>query len=97
MKLNELSPAKGSTKVRKRVGRGVASGTGKTAGRGTKGYNSRSGGGVRGAQSGHGALRRPPRQGLTGRVDRIPISWVGEPAARRLVGAQDGLGDHAGF
>jgi large subunit ribosomal protein L15 len=47
MKLNELSPASGSRKLKKRLGRGVGSGTGKTAGRGTKGHNSRSGGGVR--------------------------------------------------
>ncbi len=47
MKLHELTPAPGSRKARKRVGRGVGSGSGKTAGRGTKGQNSRSGGGVR--------------------------------------------------
>ena len=46
MKLNELSPPAGSRRPRKRLGRGVGSGTGKTAGRGTKGQNSRSGGGV---------------------------------------------------
>ncbi|MGD8959278.1 MAG: 50S ribosomal protein L15, partial [Desulfobacteraceae bacterium] len=47
MKLSELSPAEGSRKARKRLGRGVGSGSGKTAGRGTKGQKSRSGGGVR--------------------------------------------------
>jgi large subunit ribosomal protein L15 len=46
MKLHELRPAKGSVKKRKRVGRGIAAGQGKTAGRGTKGQNARSGGGV---------------------------------------------------
>ena len=45
MKLHDLQPSKGSTKKRKRVGRGIAAGQGKTAGRGTKGQNSRSGGG----------------------------------------------------
>lgn len=45
--LHSLAPAKGATKSRKRVGRGPASGTGKTAGRGHNGQNSRSGGGVR--------------------------------------------------
>ena len=45
--LHSLAPAKGATKARKRVGRGPASGTGKTSGRGQKGQNSRSGGGVR--------------------------------------------------
>ncbi len=47
MKLHELRPAEGAKKSRKRVGRGIAAGQGKTAGRGTKGQNARSGGGVR--------------------------------------------------
>ncbi|MGB9300759.1 MAG: 50S ribosomal protein L15 [Anaerolineae bacterium] len=46
MKLHDLRPAKGSKKDKKRVGRGDSSGHGKTAGRGTKGQRSRSGGGV---------------------------------------------------
>ena len=46
MKLNDLRPDRGSKKERKRVGRGTGSGRGKTAGRGTKGQNARSGGGV---------------------------------------------------
>lgn len=45
MELKDLTPAEGSTKARKRVGRGPASGTGKTAGRGMNGQKSRSGGG----------------------------------------------------
>ena len=45
MELKDLTPAKGSTKNRKRVGRGPASGTGKTSGRGYNGQKSRSGGG----------------------------------------------------
>jgi len=67
MKLNELSPAKGSRKSRKRLGRGVGSGKGKTAGRGTKGHNSRSGGGVRpGFEGGQMPLhRRLPKRGFT--------------------------------
>jgi len=47
MKLHDLRPAKGAKKKRKRVGRGIAAGQGKTAGRGTKGQNARTGGGVR--------------------------------------------------
>jgi len=47
MKLHELRPPKGAKKKRKRVGRGIAAGQGKTAGRGTKGQKARSGGGVR--------------------------------------------------
>lgn len=47
MKLHELRPPEGANKQRKRVGRGTASGHGKSAGRGTKGQNARTGGGVR--------------------------------------------------
>ncbi len=66
MKLNELSPAKGSRKDPKRLGRGVGSGSGKTAGRGNKGFNSRSGGGVRpGYEGGQMPLhRRLPKRGF---------------------------------
>ncbi|HDL07248.1 MAG TPA: 50S ribosomal protein L15, partial [Desulfobacteraceae bacterium] len=66
MKLNELSPSKGSRKPKKRLGRGVASGHGKTAGRGTKGQNSRSGGGVRpGFEGGQMPIqRRLPKLGF---------------------------------
>ena len=67
MRLNELSPAKGSRKSPKRLGRGVGSGWGKTAARGTKGHNSRSGGGVRpGFEGGQMPLhRRLPKRGFT--------------------------------
>lgn len=66
MKLHELAPAKGSRKARKRVGRGVASGQGKTAGRGTKGHKARSGGGVRpGFEGGQMPIhRRLPKRGF---------------------------------
>lgn len=47
MNLNELQPAEGSKFAPKRVGRGIGSGTGKTSGKGHKGQNARSGGGVR--------------------------------------------------
>ena len=67
MKLHELSPAKGSHRARKRLGRGVATGQGKTAGRGTKGQGSRSGGGVRpGYEGGQMPIhRRLPKRGFT--------------------------------
>ena len=67
MKLHELSPASKSRKVKKRLGRGVGSGRGKTAGRGSKGYNSRSGGGVRpGYEGGQMPIqRRLPKRGFT--------------------------------
>ena len=66
MKLDELSPPQGSHKAPRRLGRGVGSGRGKTAGRGTKGYNSRSGGGVRpGYEGGQMPLhRRLPKRGF---------------------------------
>ncbi|MEK3733335.1 MULTISPECIES: 50S ribosomal protein L15 [Paenibacillus] len=66
MKLHELSPAAGSRKERKRVGRGTSSGTGKTSGRGHKGQNARSGGGVRpGFEGGQNPLyRRLPKRGF---------------------------------
>lgn len=66
MKLNELSPADGSRSARKRLGRGVASGSGKTAGRGQKGHKSRSGGGVRpGFEGGQMPIhRRLPKGGF---------------------------------
>ncbi len=67
MRLDELSPAAGSRKTRKRLGRGVGSGSGKTAGRGTKGHKSRSGGGVRpGFEGGQMPLhRRLPKRGFS--------------------------------
>jgi len=67
MELHELSPAEGSRKNRKRKGRGVGSGLGKTAGRGTKGHKSRSGGGVRpGFEGGQMPIhRRLPKRGFT--------------------------------
>ena len=66
MKLHELTPAEGSTKVRTRRGRGLGSGLGKTAGRGQKGQNSRSGGGTRpGFEGGQMPLyRRLPKRGF---------------------------------
>ncbi len=66
MKLHELKPAEGSTRARRRVGRGIGSGMGKTSTRGMKGQNSRSGGGVRpGFEGGQMPLyRRLPKRGF---------------------------------
>ena len=66
MKLNELSPAPGSKTVGKRKGRGAGTGNGKTAGRGHKGQNARSGGGVRpGFEGGQMPIyRRLPKRGF---------------------------------
>ena len=67
MKLHELKPNPGSTRKRKRLGRGTATGQGKTAGRGMNGQGSRSGGGTRpGFEGGNMPLyRRLPKRGFT--------------------------------
>jgi large subunit ribosomal protein L15 len=65
MKLNELSDRDGATKARKRVGRGIGSGSGKTGGRGVKGQKSRSGVAVNGFEGGQMPLyRRLPKRGF---------------------------------
>ena len=70
MKLHELKPAKGAVKAKKRLGRGTATGQGKTAGKGHKGQNARSGGGVRiGFEGGQTPLyRRLPKRGFNNSV-----------------------------
>ena len=79
MKLHDLQPAPGSKKRRMRKGRGIAAGKGKTAGRGTKGQNSRSGGGVRPYFEG-GQLplvrRLPHKRGFRNRsrVEYVPVN-----------------------
>lgn len=67
MKLHDLAPAPGSKKVRTRVGRGLGSGLGKTAGKGHKGQNARAGGGTRpGFEGGQMPIyRRLPKRGFT--------------------------------
>ncbi len=67
MRLHELSSPKGARKAPKRVGRGIGSGAGKTAGRGHKGQKARSGGGVRpGFEGGQMPLQRAlPKRGFT--------------------------------
>ena len=65
MKLNELSDLQGARKARKRVGRGIGSGKGKTAGRGVKGQKSRSGVAIKGFEGGQMPLhRRLPKRGF---------------------------------
>ncbi len=85
MKLHELSPAAGSTKKRKRVGRGVGSGMGSTSTRGNKGHNSRSGGGVRpGFEGGQMPLhRRLPKRGFKS-ISKKVISVVNINALDRF-------------
>ena len=79
MELKDLAPAAGSTKKRKRVGRGPASGNGKTAGRGMNGQKSRSGGGKGvGFEGGQTPLARrlPKLPGFRNfnRVEYIPVN-----------------------
>ncbi len=65
MKLNEIKDNEGSTKNRKRVGRGIGSGTGKTGGRGVKGQSSRSGVAINGFEGGQMPIyRRLPKRGF---------------------------------
>jgi len=72
MRLNSLSPAPGAKTDAKRVGRGIGSGNGKTAGRGHKGQKARSGGSIRpGFEGGQMPLqKRLPKYGFTSRIAR---------------------------
>lgn len=89
MRLNTLSPAEGSKKAGKRLGRGIGSGLGKTGGRGHKGQKSRSGGGVRrGFEGGQMPLyRRLPKFGFTSRkaaiTAEVRLSDLDESRRRR--------------
>ena len=73
MKLNQLSPAEGSAKAAWRKGRGTGSGNGKTAGKGHKGQNARSGGGVRpGFEGGQLPLyRKLPKRGFNNKFAKV--------------------------
>lgn len=85
MKLHELKPAEGSRHERKRLGRGIGSGQGKTAGKGHKGQNARSGGGVRlGFEGGQTPLyRRLPKRGFTN-IGRKEFAIVNLDALNRF-------------
>lgn len=96
MRLHELRPAQGAKKSPKRIGRGAGSGWGKTAGKGQKGQNSRSGGGVRpGFEGGQMPLyRRLPKRGFTNifakeytciNVDRLNIFEDGTEVTPELL------------
>src|SRR5215204_4658627 len=98
MKLHDLRPAEGSRKERTRVGRGIAAGKGKTAGRGTKGQKARSGGGIPAwFEGGQTPLHmRIPK--LRGFKNRFKIEYevvnIGAIAAAAERGALEG-GEHA--
>ncbi len=85
MNLHELKPAEGSRHERKRKGRGIGSGNGKTAGKGHKGQNARSGGGVRmGFEGGQTPLyRRLPKRGFTN-INRKEYAIVNLDALNRF-------------
>jgi large subunit ribosomal protein L15 len=86
MELHDLKPAKGAFKQRKRVGRGHGSGSVKTAGRGTKGQNSRAGGGVRiGFEGGQNPIyrRMPYKRGFTN-IFRVEYETVNVGELARL-------------
>ncbi|AMO70248.1 MAG: 50S ribosomal protein L15 [Zhongshania sp.] len=91
MRLNTLSPAPGRVKDSKRVGRGIGSGLGKTAGRGHKGLKSRSGGSVRpGFEGGQMPLqKRLPKYGFTSRLSRV----TAQIRTAELAAAGDGVID----
>ncbi len=88
MKLHDLRPDKGATRPRKRVGRGISAGQGKTAGRGTKGQGARSGGG-KGAYFEGGQLplvrRLPFKRGFTN-IFRVEYQEVNLEALARVFG-----------
>ncbi len=91
MRLEDLKPAPGSTKKRKRIGRGPGSGHGKTSGKGHKGLNARSGGGARpGFEGGQMPLyRRLPKRGFLpyGGKTEFAIVNVGDLSARFAAGS----------
>ena len=91
MKLHDLRPDKGATKPRKRVGRGISAGQGKTAGRGTKGQGARSGGG-KGAYFEGGQLplvrRLPFKRGFTN-IFRVEYQEVNVDDLARLFSEGD--------
>src|SRR5260370_15397600 len=100
MRLEDLRPAPGSTKNRKRLGRGRASGQGKTSGKGHKGQKARSGGGARpGFEGGQMPLyRRLPKRGFLpyGGKTEFAIVNVGDPSDRFAAGRGVGPGAAGG-
>src|SRR5687768_8160094 len=77
MRLNELSDRPGATKAKKRLGRGIGSGLGKTSGRGVKGQKARTGVAIKGFEGGQMPLfRRLPKRGFTsiGRTKYVPVN-----------------------
>lgn len=86
MKLHELAPNPGARKERKRLGRGIGSGLGKTSGKGHKGQNSRAGGGTRpGFEGGQMPLmRRLPKRGFSNAPFKVTYEVVNLEALERF-------------
>ncbi|HEU5049613.1 MAG TPA: 50S ribosomal protein L15 [Gemmatimonadales bacterium] len=89
MTLSTLRPARGSTQARKRVGRGVGSGLGKTSGKGHKGHKARTGGGTNpGFEGGQMPIyRRLPKRGFTNPF-RVESQAVNIAQLKRLTGTE---------
>jgi large subunit ribosomal protein L15 len=92
MRLNELADNQGSTKKRMRVGRGVGSGKGKTAGRGVKGQKARDGVSINGFEGGQTPIhRRLPKRGFNNpNAQRFAWINIGRIEAALVAGALDG-------
>lgn len=88
MQLNQLKDNQGARQNRKRVGRGIGSGTGKTAGRGHKGQKSRTGVSIKGFEGGQMPIhRRLPKRGFTN-ANRIAYSTVNTGDLQRAIDAK---------
>jgi len=85
MKLNQIKDNLGSTKSRKRIGRGIGSGTGKTSGKGHKGQKSRSGVAIKGFEGGQMPIhRRLPKRGFTN-VNRVNYTELNLDKIQKLI------------
>ena len=85
MKLNQIKDNMGSTKNRKRIGRGIGSGTGKTSGKGHKGQKARSGVSIKGFEGGQMPIhRRLPKRGFTN-INRINYTELNLGKIQKLI------------
>ena len=85
MKLNQIKDNLGSTKSRKRIGRGIGSGTGKTSGKGHKGQKSRSGVSIKGFEGGQMPIhRRLPKRGFTN-INRVNYTELNLDKIQKLI------------
>ena len=85
MKLNEIKDNLGSTKSRKRIGRGIGSGTGKTSGKGHKGQKSRSGVSIKGFEGGQMPIhRRLPKRGFTN-INKVNYTELNLNSIQKLI------------